>query len=406
LRLRLRKDRFVIRPAASIDPGTLLDLDASYNLASLLRPIDALRGPLVYEQFILLALQTGEPTRVARALGMRAFNLLNFQSDDTYARKLLAQCEDLAQGFGAPPAIALLYRALFSWGLGEWERAADEVEKALRESPPGRGVYSHWTYGTLRIVQLHILYYRGRLAEAAPLVFGLMAEADRRHDLHAGMQARIGSNNLAFLKEDRVEDALAAVRSAQVAFASRRGVTLYDVLAMTALVNIHLYEGATQRAWDLVSGARRRLERSFMLRSIQVRTEFLFFFGRAALGNQRWSVHRRARVVLRAARKLARTGRRWPMVLAGLLRACAFRVAGHTEEALASLREVAPIAQAADMRLHEAAARWCWAELVHGKERVAQRALAQKILNAQQFKKPDRLVAMLMPSFFDPVESR
>jgi hypothetical protein len=178
-----------------------------------------------------------------------------------------------------------------------------------------------------------------------------------------------------------------------------------DLVALLALVNIELYAGCYQQAWEQVAEAWPKIKRSLILRTtVQLRIEALFLYGRAVLGNAKWRPAKRARIVRRIARRLSQVARPWAQVLAGLLRSCAFRLTRKDDCAIVELARVALLAQRAEMQLHEAVARWCWADIAGGAEGKEQQALATALLAKQAFRRPDRLVAMLAPVFFNRSE--
>ena len=70
LKIRLRGLRFVERRADEVKPADLMKIDTCWSVAMGLGIVDNIRGADFQGRHLLLALDAGEPYRIARALSM------------------------------------------------------------------------------------------------------------------------------------------------------------------------------------------------------------------------------------------------------------------------------------------------------------------------------------------------
>ena len=181
---------------------------------------------------------------------------------------------------------------------------------------------------------------------------------------------------------------------------SQRGFSLQHYRALLAEANIALYVGDGRRAYELVSGRYRALEKSFLLRVQYVRADAYFLLGRCALAAGR------VREAERFARKLDRERMDWTRTLASFVWAGVARARGRREEALAHLRAAAERADASDMHLYAAVARMRLGEggvdavkppLASGAGIDVASARGRDWMTAQGIACPDRIASMLAP---------
>ena len=98
---------FVERPAGRCDPAALARFDACWSIATGLAVVDTTRASALQSYSLLLALELGEPSRVARAFAMEA----GFSSTDGLGAQertavLLVRSRGLARQVGDPVATA------------------------------------------------------------------------------------------------------------------------------------------------------------------------------------------------------------------------------------------------------------------------------------------------------------
>jgi hypothetical protein len=181
---------------------------------------------------------------------------------------------------------------------------------------------------------------------------------------------------------------------------SHRGFSVQHFRALVAETNVDLYAGHGARAYERVAATWPALERSFLLRVQLVRGDAQFLRARCALASidaKRESAGARLREATRAAEILERERTVWTAPMAHLLRACIAMARGDRQGCVESLRQTAEEADAADMAMHAAVARFRLGELTDGAEGAALRARADEWAAAQGVRSPHRLAAMLAP---------
>jgi len=286
-------------------------------------------------------------------------------------------------------------RALRMFLHGRWKAADDALGEVLERyatTPAG------W-HANAQLFAIYCLVCRGKLVELRLQHAARLAEAEERGDLYTTVNLRVGHINSVWLLADDVEAAHRHVREAMAEW-SQRGFSLQHYRALLAEANIALYVGDGRRAYELVSGGYRALEKSFLLRVQYVRADAYFLLGRCALAAGR------VREAERFARKLDRERMDWTRTLASFVWAGVARARGRREEALAHLRAAAERADASDMHLHAAVARLrleeCGVDAVKppragGAGIDVADARGRDWMTARGIACPDRIASMLAP---------
>jgi tetratricopeptide (TPR) repeat protein len=130
--IRLRGLDFNAREAADVPETDLRRIDICWAVAAGLGVVDLIRGADFQSLHLLLALRSGEISRLARAM---AFEVSQTASRGGSARErvadLLEKTEALAKSAGNPHSIgmAMWARGLSSYLLGNWKEAAEYCER-------------------------------------------------------------------------------------------------------------------------------------------------------------------------------------------------------------------------------------------------------------------------------------
>src|SRR5205085_11329020 len=129
-----------------------------------------------------------------------------------------------------------------------------------------------------------------------------------------------------------------------------------------AETNIDLYAGEGARAYERVRRCWGDMKRNYLLRVQLIRGEANFFRARCALATLRslGEGERQGRLAeaARCATRLERERTVWTVPLAHLIRASVAHARGERAEAAAQLAKAIDAAEAADMGLHAAVARY------------------------------------------------
>jgi serine/threonine protein kinase len=393
--------RFTLRPHAEVsaEDRARVDLCSSLTLGlSLARPIF---GMCMQTQHLLLALRSGDPFRVARAQIFETVSIAAAGGEEgTRERTLAESAAALAEKYPAHDARAVVVGVgALRWFLhGKWSRARSTCDVALAIYPNNRAGYRtnvqlFWFWSTL---------FLGQIAEAARAFPALLADADARGDLYSAVNLRVGYSNMLWLVQDDPDTARRQMQNG-MALWSNRTFSIQHYRAMLAEANLAMYVGDGARAYAIVTAGWAAMGRSRMLLAQYIRADAAFLRARAALASMTdvglAPRQRRARVreVERIARRLAGEKMPWVRPLACLVAAGAAIARGDVARAKLELRRAAKSADAAEMRLHGAIARWRLGKLAGGERGARLQSKAERWMDAEGIKAPAKIATLLAP---------
>ncbi|MBV9126143.1 MAG: AAA family ATPase, partial [Planctomycetes bacterium] len=200
LKLRLRGLDFREREVSQVAPEDLKRIDICWSVATGLTMIDPVRGSDYQTRGLLLALRTGEPFRIGRALTLEAGHLA---SEGTRAarrvQRLLLTAEELAQRHHHPYTLGMvsLMRGVAAYFQGTWQAALDHCDRGeaiLRERCTG----TTWEMDTLHTFALWSLHHMGAVVELSRRWRQYLQEAKDKGDLYA--QAYLGTNIMSLVR--------------------------------------------------------------------------------------------------------------------------------------------------------------------------------------------------------------
>jgi hypothetical protein len=396
-RLRVRGLAFKERSEGQLPAETLTRIDTCWSVAAGLSMVDLIRSADFQARHLLLALDAGEPYRVARALAMEAGHVATAgKKAEARAKRLVAAATELAQRIGHPHAIGMaeLAHGVAAYQTGRWAEALARCQLADRLFREGC-VGVAWEIVTAQLFRLNALYYVGELARLQREAAAALKEVEERGDLYASTTLRIRPMHFAALAADDVAGARARADEAMRQW-TPRVFHAQHYYHMVALAHADLYAGDGAAAWQRLTSEWRALQGSLFLRVQVVRVEALSLRGRAALAAAVAMEPRSAspllRVALESADALDREALPWAHALGLLLRAGVTRLL-RTDAVAPLVDEAARLFVAEDMQLHAWVAR-----------RAVDREAADRWLAAQQVRSPGRMAAMLAPGLFDPRE--
>ncbi len=282
--LRLRGLKFKRRQASELPPAALARVDAAWSVAVGLGNVDTIRGADFATRHLLLALEAGEPSRVARALAFEACLTAAMGADGVArANTLAAAAEKLADEVNDAHAtgLAVAARAIALHMNGHWGDCLpffDEAERIFRERCTGVA----WELATGNLLRSYSLARLGELTELSKNVTAFLQEAEQRGDLYGSTVLRMGEPNLIWLAMDLPEEARSECEEG-IRRWSQRGFHQQHVDFSYAMTQIDLYVGDGAAAYARVSGVWPQLEKSFTLRLDVARIINLHLRGRAAV---------------------------------------------------------------------------------------------------------------------------
>jgi hypothetical protein len=405
-RIRMRGLGFRERDRSQLSKAELVRVDACFSVATVIGVVDTIRGADFQARHVLLALELGDPHRIARALAVEiAYAALRGSRTHARQRQITALAQSLAERVGRPETIALvtLARGTAAYFQGDWTEAhalLSQAEPALRECS---GVA--WELDTTHLYDLLSLFYLGRVKELSARLPELLKEARDRDDLTAATNLR---TRIAYILHLAADNPLRAREEVVQAIASwgGRGFYAQHSWELYTLGEIDLYNGSGLAAWQRIDDGWAPLRRSLLLGVQAVRIESRYLRARCAIaaalpaaGDQPWPPGMR-RVAGADASKLGREGAPWASALASLIRAGIATVDGERTNAMAHVESAEAAFRNLSMDLYAAAALRRHGELAGGPsgERLIEQADAW--MTGQGIRNPARMAAMLAPGAF------
>jgi predicted Ser/Thr protein kinase len=399
-RLRWRGLGFVPRPIDAVDPDALLCIDTCWSATAGLALVDMISASEFSVRHLLMALEAGDPYRIARALAIEATARRAYPGDRKWSARFARESKLLAERVGHPHAIALslLAEGIIATTLGEWKKATSLSEQALRILRE-QCVGVTWELNIAQNIVLWSLMYQGELGEVARLVPGLLADARSSGNLYVATELCTRSN-YAWLAVDNPDEGERETMDS-IARWSHRGFHRQHYSALLARVQTALYRGDPEAAWRLFGEQEPMLRRSLMTRVQFIRIESLYLRGRCALAMAAAGGDTRTFLAVprAAARRIARERMVWSDPLALLLKAGVAYLENDQGLALRLLHDAAQQFERADMKLYVAVTRRRIGALQSDAAGRACREHADAWFAAQDIKNPVAFTRMLAPGF-------
>ena len=398
-RLHWRGLHFVSRSADALDADVLLRIDTCWSAAAGLALVDVIHGLDFSVRHLLMALEAGEPYRLARGMALESAARAASPNGRTLSRTLIQQSRELAARVPQPDALAMsiLADSISAIAVGEWKRGLTLSERALallRDECVG----VTWELNMAQNMVLWALMYLGELGEVSRQVPPLLAHARSRGNLYLATELCTRCN-YAWLAADHPDDGERAIIESIAAW-SQKGFHRQHYSAMLARVQTNLYRGDGQAAWRLLDAQEPLLRRSLLTRVQVFRIEALYLRARSALAIAAAEGSSRLLSVARdGARRIARERMPWSDPIALLLNAGSAYLEGNTPLALRHLHDAAGRFDRADMGLYRAVAWQAIGALQDDEQGRDLRQQADAWMAAQQIKNAAAMTRMLAPGF-------
>lgn len=286
--LKLRGLGYQERSAAEVPPERLQRIDVCWSISMGLAMVDTIRGASFQSKQLILALDAGEPHRVARALAAEAaFVAIAGVKAERRARALVEEARVIAKRLGDPQLLGLVdfCDGLTRFLVGRWGEAAELTARAERTFTD-QGYAVTWEAANSRLFAVWSFFYRGALAELSSRIPVLVREAERRGDRYAVTSLKCGLANVSMLAAGEPEEARAAVRSAMAQWGSKQfHFQHYWALLSEGLID--LYAGRPQDSVARVEDGWQQLKAAMLLQIQNVRVEALALRAKLALATGR-----------------------------------------------------------------------------------------------------------------------
>jgi eukaryotic-like serine/threonine-protein kinase len=398
-RLRVHTFDFEGRPARNPSNLELRRVDACYSAGMGMGGVDSLRGAYFQSKALRLALEAGEPWRIARSLAFEAaFQSNRGASNQARSASLLQQAQTLDERLDDPylSALRVAAEAIATFHAGRWAQAlehAEAAETALRTRCTGVSKERV----TVRLFALAALAQLGRFSDLDAQVHAGLADARRRGDLYASTNLRIGMPNMLWLAFDAPDEAehhaIAAMEDWRAG-----GFLLPNLFDLVARTEIDLYRGRAEDAHRRLKDAQAALRRSLLTKIQVVRILHRDVHGRTMLAMAAGQPGARShlRHVVDHARHLLHENVAWARPLGERLFAGAALLQGRHPDARAHLEAAAVQFDAASMPAHAASAEMALGRIMSGDDGpMAQRA--HRRLQAMGIRAPERFLALHLP---------
>ena len=400
IRLALRGWKYRERPLADIPTELFMRVEVCWAVAIGLARVDNIRAAYFQALHLRLALEAGDPYRVARALAVQA-GYSSVGSDRTKKRTddLIRRAEGHARRLNNPHLVGLaaLAQTFGSLFLGRFRAAlekANEADKQFRERCTGVS----WEIDTTQSCALCAMYYLGQLAELAPRLNTLLREAEDRGDRYGGWNVA-GRPSVVYLAMDDPDTAIRINRTVIDRWSSERFQSqhLFELLASA---QIDIYVGRPAEAWQRVQRSWPAMVHSKILRVRFVRNEMVHLRARVGLAiASRTGDRHILRQVERDAEMIMRTKMDWARPLAQSIRAALSAIDGDLDSSRHFLESAVRNFEKAEMLLYAHAARRRLGILIGGDEGAELVTTADTWLKSQVVKVPEKMVEVLMPGF-------
>lgn len=390
--LKLRGLGYHERPAAEVPVEALRRVDVCWSISMGLAMVDTIRGASFQSKQLILALDAGEPFRVARALSAEAaFVATGGLKDERRARTLVDQARALAKRLGDPQLLGLVdfCDGLTRFLVGRWREAAELTTQAERTFTD-QGYAVTWEAANSRLFAVWSLFYVGDIAGLSSRIPVLVREAERRGDRYAVTSLQCGLANVSLLAADVPEDARQAVRRVMSEWGSKQ-FHFQHYWALLSEAMIDLYAGRPQDSVERVEDGWAQLKSAMLLQIQNVRVEARYLRARLALATGRVGA------ALEHAEAMEEEGVEYGTAFAQAIRAVAAGAGGEVLLKAAIDRFVA-----LDMHAFAAAARVRLGEVQGGDVGAANQRAGHGWLTAQGVRNPEAFAEMLLPRRRNP----
>jgi len=400
--LRLRGLSFQRRDVSEVAPRDLTRIDLCWSAVVGLSMTEPVRGADFQARGLLLALRSGEPFRIARALAMEAGHCSTAGvSAAPRVAKLLKNAESLGEQLDSPHAQGMirLARGASSVMLGQWKAARkilDEAEQLFRNQCTGVA----WERDTVHNFLLRALFQMGELAELRRRYSALHRESQERGDLYAAATLNSFYMTMIKLTANESPDSEAQLEAA-AAPGEGRPFNLQNSSAFDALISLYFYRGDFSTAWTRIRAMWPEYRRSMLTRIQMIRIQLLEQRARSALAmaeraKQPRSYLHQAKV---DANRLAREKQRWALAHAAFVRAGIFACEENMSRAVDEMNLAVQLYDETDMPLRAQILRYRLGEVLTDATSRGRRQEAEIWMRNQGIVSPVRWAGMYAPGF-------
>jgi hypothetical protein len=395
-RLALRGLKYKVVEEAKIDGGSLRRLDTLWSVSMALGFIDTIAAADFQSRGLYLALELGEPGRLALNFGAEA---MFYQTAGHHARhraNLLFQRADELGSQLNDPRVQVLFlsaRVVGNFLVGDFRAGADALER-VELMHDERRVGAEWNHSVVQLFGLWCQWYLGDIPAFSKRFVALLRQADERNDVSLSTNLRSSFTNVYWLLRGEVAEAKRSAERARSTFYPGVMMRHFDDLLCQA--NINLYEGDGEAALARFAEANWALKKSLTFSVQSARIALIDLRARAALVaavSGRSHHHKMLASAKRDAKKIDAEKTPWASPLAALRHAGVAASLGDYTRAGGRLVAAIRGFEACDMKLHALLAKVRLAQLCGDVDQYVQQ------LTASGIAEPHRILQMLAPGF-------
>ncbi len=394
--LRLRGYGFRRRDEGSVAREDLARIDVGWTGAAGIGMVDPILGAEFQARHVLMALRSGEPYRVLRAMSIElAYQSLSPRTHRR-AAKVLAVLRALLREADVPEwrMLAGGVETYYWYSQGEFSRACevgDEAIELARDACTG----VRWELVSAELYRLWSQYWMGDISPMSKRIHFLRREAASLGDRYAGITLRSGFPAIgALLANGSTQHLRLHVRHAMDMW-PKEGFHLEHLWASAALAHAELYSGDGERAYAMVTEMWPALRRSMLMHVGMITIDCLHLRARCAIAASSGDPKS-----LRRASRDAHAITRAPIVKTrplGTLLLAQIAAARGRDDAPAALLAAAAACSDSELHLFAAAARYRAGELLGGDEGATAVAEAAEAMRERGVRDPSSAVGMLAP---------
>jgi hypothetical protein len=257
-----------------------------------------------------------------------------------------------------------------------------------------------WEIDSVNVNTLHSLLFLGRFDELFKRLPSLLNEAQRRGDIYGESTLLYRISYMLHLANDEPQKAEKEIKEVAERW-SKKEFYQQHFLLLLAQIEIALYSGKPEQAWQLIEDKQRVLKKSFVLKAQIFQILWLYAFARTVLAMFKSSKDIYfLKLAEQAAQKIQYENMAWSNPFVKVIRAA---IASHnqkTNQALELLKEASLGFESADMKLYATATLRHKGKILLGNQGDDLIKLADIYLTGQKIKLPEKFATLLIPACF------
>jgi tRNA A-37 threonylcarbamoyl transferase component Bud32 len=404
VRFKLRDHDHEAHPARAADEAELLRADVAWSMGTGLAGIDVVRGVAFHSRHTLLALDSGDAERIARALAWEAIGAaIEHGGDDRHGRRILVDAERAAERAPSNQARGFVAsaRATTAWCAGRWRESIARGDEAIAifNAVPQKVA---WEVGSLNAFwRLPAMLHMGDLEALGRRAREALREAEELGDRYIATTLRTNVVPITWMQIDKPDQARQESAEAIRQWSKDPAWHIQHWCDFFGQSHVDMYLGEGARALERLEKAWPRMKRAHLMRiatqrlqTIQLRAHCALCAASEARGAARAALLDAAE---RDRKRLEREAGPWPAAIATHLAAGIANLRGDRERCLELLRQSEQNYVKMEMQLVAASVRRRLGILLGGDEGRALVATADAFFALQRVARPDRWTAALVP---------